>query len=199
MIGVYAIIHKPSKKFYVGSSNNIKLRLGTHLRELNRNSHHCSHLQRAWNLYGKDEFELKPFLEFSTLKEARAIEQFYIDLYIKTHLYNTKNTAVGAAAGEFSASKKPNWHMKFVMQNTTDEERKRRYGQMLGVKNTEATKALKAQAAKLRWSNPVDTAHRKKAMQGKRKIVECPHCKLKGGGGNMIRYHFDRCKKNEGK
>ena len=26
------------------------------------------------------------------------------------------------------------------------------------------------------------------------KIVTCPHCGLEGGGGNMTRYHFDKCK-----
>jgi hypothetical protein len=27
-----------------------------------------------------------------------------------------------------------------------------------------------------------------------RAIKECPHCKVKGGGSNMKRYHFDNCK-----
>jgi hypothetical protein len=31
------------------------------------------------------------------------------------------------------------------------------------------------------------------------KIVECPHCKKHGGGGNMTRFHFENCKeKNNG-
>jgi group I intron endonuclease len=33
------------------------------------------------------------------------------------------------------------------------------------------------------------------ACKGKREIVQCPHCGLFGGGGNMRRYHFDKCKK----
>lgn len=28
----------------------------------------------------------------------------------------------------------------------------------------------------------------------KMKIVKCPHCDIKGSGGNMTRYHFDNCK-----
>lgn len=31
------------------------------------------------------------------------------------------------------------------------------------------------------------------ACKGKRQVVECPHCGLIGGGGNMRRYHFDKC------
>jgi hypothetical protein len=33
------------------------------------------------------------------------------------------------------------------------------------------------------------------ACQGKREVVQCPHCGLQGGGGNMRRYHFDKCGK----
>jgi len=28
-------------------------------------------------------------------------------------------------------------------------------------------------------------------------LVECPHCQLKGRGGNMKRYHFDNCKNKD--
>ena len=31
------------------------------------------------------------------------------------------------------------------------------------------------------------------ACKGKRQIVTCPKCGVSGGGGNMRRYHFDRC------
>jgi group I intron endonuclease len=199
MIGVYAIIHKPSGKFYVGSSNNTKARLTTHRRELKRNNHHCKHLQRAWSKYGETEFEFKDFLEFNTLEEARKIEQFYIDLYIKTSLFNAKNKAVGGASGEYSAAKKENWHMKHVMSNVSTEERKRRYGKALGIKNSDETKKLKSEAAKKRWADPIDTEKRKAAMKGKRAFAMCPHCNLVGSGGNMKRYHFDRCKNNESK
>ena len=41
-----------------------------------------------------------------------------------------------------------------------------------------------------------DPAYRQKlsdACKGKRQVLECPHCGVKGGGGNMRRYHFDKC------
>ena len=194
MIGVYAIIHKPSNKFYVGSSVNIKNRIATHKRELKRNLHHCNHLQRAWNLYGENEFEFKEFIKTKDLQKARQVEQLYIDLFFKDKLFNTKNKAIGAASGELNAAKKDNWHMKFVMQNVSVEERKRRYGKMLGTKNSNETKKLKSLASKARWANKEDTEKRKQAMRGERKSVTCPYCKLIGAGGNMKRYHFDNCK-----
>jgi hypothetical protein len=36
----------------------------------------------------------------------------------------------------------------------------------------------------------------KQNMRGPRPIVTCPHCGKTGGGNNMPRYHFDKCKFN---
>lgn len=32
----------------------------------------------------------------------------------------------------------------------------------------------------------------------KMRLVACPHCGTSGKGGNMTRYHFDKCKKKDG-
>src|SRR3989304_1436717 len=55
--GIYKIINKTNGKYYVGSSNDIIGRWFTHKSQLNRNNHCNPHLQRAWNKYGKDNFE----------------------------------------------------------------------------------------------------------------------------------------------
>lgn len=34
----------------------------------------------------------------------------------------------------------------------------------------------------------------KKGVKKNIKKVSCPHCGIEGGGGNMTRYHFDKCK-----
>jgi group I intron endonuclease len=52
----------------------------------------------------------------------------------------------------------------------------------------------RAGAAK-RNSDPEYRVKLSAACRGKRKIVTCPKCGISGGGGNMRRYHFDRCKK----
>ena len=31
-------------------------------------------------------------------------------------------------------------------------------------------------------------------MRKPKRRMTCPHCGVEGGGGNMIRYHFDNCK-----
>ena len=46
-----------------------------------------------------------------------------------------------------------------------------------------------------RLSDPEYRAKLSAACKGKREVLTCPHCGLQGGGGNMRRYHFDKCGK----
>ncbi len=50
------------------------------------------------------------------------------------------------------------------------------------------------EGAKKRLSDSNFSKKLSDACKGKRKIVTCPHCNKVGGGGNMQRYHFDKCK-----
>src|SRR5690606_4923302 len=52
--GVYGIRNKQSGRIYIGSADNIKTRLITHLRELESGKHDNQELQADWN---KDESE----------------------------------------------------------------------------------------------------------------------------------------------
>ena len=56
IIGIYKIQNKQDGKCYYGSSLNIKKRFAQHLKTLRNNTHHNTHLQRAWNKYGEDAF-----------------------------------------------------------------------------------------------------------------------------------------------
>ena len=51
------------------------------------------------------------------------------------------------------------------------------------------------------YGKPLTDAHKQKlreAFIGKTKpLVTCPHCGKTGGGGAMIRHHFDKCKFKE--
>ena len=194
MIGLYSIKHKDSGKQYIGSSVDIKGRITTHLKMLRHNEHHCDHLQRAWNLYGESEFVLVPIMQAGTIEFIREIEQRYLDNFFGKNLYNTNNKAIGAAYGDASAAKRPDWHMKSVKERFTKEELLEIYGKGRGHKRTEETKQLISVALKNQWGNPELREKRRSSMLGKRALVECPHCKLIGGGGNMRRYHFKNCK-----
>lgn len=175
---------------YVGSSVDIKRRFKEHKSSLRLNKHYSTYLQNAWNKYGEKEFAFVIGGVAKDWKEARELEQAFLDCYFD-ELFNVKNTATGFGAGDCSPAKKPDWHMKTIKERLTPEERKLRYGKSRGKKRD--SKAYVAGAAK-RLLNPDYTAKLSEACKGKRKIVECPHCGLSGGGGNMRRYHFDKCK-----
>ena len=55
--GIYKIINKTNGKYYVGSSVNLSQRIYSHRSALNNSRHYNEHLQKAWNKYGKENFE----------------------------------------------------------------------------------------------------------------------------------------------
>jgi group I intron endonuclease len=190
MIGLYAIINTQNRMAYVGSTTSIKRRIKEHRVGLKANKHHCSYLQRSWNKYGSQSFEIKTIAFCNSLSEARDLEQSFLECFINS-LYNSKTTAIGFASGDQSPAKRPDWHMKTVMQRLSPEERKAKYGHWKG--QTRNPEPYKLAAAK-RIADPNFSLRLSAACKGKRQIVTCPHCGLAGGGGNMRRYHFDKCK-----
>ena len=55
--GVYKIENKVNGNIYIGSSKDIDYRWLIHTIKLNTGKHYNKHLQRAWNLYGYNNFE----------------------------------------------------------------------------------------------------------------------------------------------
>jgi group I intron endonuclease len=190
MIGLYAIVHVPSNRAYVGSTNDFERRFKEHKTLLRKGKHYCKYLQNSWSKYGEQNFAFKKICINESLDEAREIEEAFLDCFFD-QLMNVKNAVIGAPFGDSHFSKKPDWHMKTVMQRLTPEERKAKYGKTKGTKRDGKPYVL---GASKRLSDPEYTKRLSEACKGKREIVECPHCGLKGGGGNMTRYHFNKCK-----
>ncbi len=190
MIGVYAIVHEPTNRSYIGSAINIKRRFKEHKILLRKGLHHSPYLQNVWNKYGESQFVFKVLKHLESLHEARSLEQAMLDCFYPKVL-NASNTATGFPCGDSHHSKKADFHMKFVMQKLSEEERKARYGKTKGT--TRSSEPYIVGAAK-RLSDPNYRQKLSDACKGKREIVECPYCKLKGGGANMQRYHFENCK-----
>jgi group I intron endonuclease len=61
-VGVYKIINNKNGKFYIGSSANCELRFYQHKYSLNKNTHHCKHLQASWNKHGDSCFSFEVLL-----------------------------------------------------------------------------------------------------------------------------------------
>lgn len=75
--GVYLIEHVQGSK-YVGSSNNIKRRIGAHISALRANRHHTIRLQRSWNKHEESEFTFR-ILEECSVEALIEREQYWID------------------------------------------------------------------------------------------------------------------------
>lgn len=88
--GVYSIRNITSGRQYIGSSNNVKKRIYSHLRDLNSGSHVNSVLQKDYTRYGCDAFEvsvLQICANQSDLEKSEACE-IARQLYLNNELYN---------------------------------------------------------------------------------------------------------------
>lgn len=95
--GIYSIVHFPTMRRYVGSSQEVEKRLYLHCVLLNRKKHHCKYLQNVWTKYGGDEFKFF-LLEECEICDLEIREQFHIDKQSKFGLMNT-HPAAGSARG----------------------------------------------------------------------------------------------------
>lgn len=83
IVGIYCIVNKRTKRFYIGGSKDIDSRIGFHLGELIHNRHFCKDLQKDWNenpsslCYGILEQGLKPIRNVLDRHE-----QFWLDLFV---------------------------------------------------------------------------------------------------------------------
>ena len=92
MKGIYIIKNKINGKFYLGSSKNCNKRKTQHFTLLKHNTHHCIHLQRAYNKYGKDAFEFEILVD---CEECLKEEQPWLDSLDWTKVYNVSKFAGG--------------------------------------------------------------------------------------------------------
>jgi group I intron endonuclease len=78
--GIYKITCTANGKIYIGSAVLLKKRLGEHKYKLKYNRHENSHLQHAYNKYGKENFE---YVELEHCEMDLSIilkrEQYYLD------------------------------------------------------------------------------------------------------------------------
>lgn len=105
---IYKIVNRENGKFYVGRSSNVLYRWKQHRDMLERNDHHSSHFQNAWNKYDKNVWSFEIFKEIDTGDDDKDREiavqieqQFLDDLMSKNLLYNRSYSAkTGVLKGE---------------------------------------------------------------------------------------------------
>jgi group I intron endonuclease len=94
---IYKITNKENGKFYIGSTIDIVKRKRAHFRQLKKGEHHCFHLQKAYEKYGKENFELT-YKEIEVANEAglRLLEERYINYcWNSGKLYNVSKKGCG--------------------------------------------------------------------------------------------------------
>ena len=90
---VYEIFNVASRQRYIGSSVRHKTRFRTHQRQLSKGVHANTHLQAAWDVYGKDTFKFRVLKRFTNEKAMQEFEQSIIRAEwdeSHTKLYNAK-------------------------------------------------------------------------------------------------------------
>lgn len=120
--GIYKILNKISGKYYIGSAYDFNKRFTRHRCALNCNKHYNEHLQKAWNLYGKDSFEFIIIEYCSDKSLLKKLEQKYLNEIEKEKCYNKTLIAGGGNLGE-EINKKISIKMKL---RVLSEEHKQR-------------------------------------------------------------------------
>lgn len=110
--GIYQIVNLINDTRYIGSATNLSLREKQHDICLKGNRHHNSYLQRAYNKYGKENFEFQIIL-YCDKKDLIFYEQIAINIFdFKTELYNISPTAGNTLGVKFSIESKKNMSIK---------------------------------------------------------------------------------------
>ena len=150
--GIYKIISKRDGKYYPGSSKHLLYRTRQngrkeeHFYSLRRGSHHCRHLQRAYNKYGEKNFEF--VIIKNNIPEDRLLveEQKLLDIArTEPKMCYTSNFIAGRVEMTKSLRKKMSSSRKLLFKNGYTSP-------MKGKKHTPLTKLRMSLASPIRKS-----------------------------------------------
>lgn len=85
--GIYSILHRDSGHRYIGQAVDLKRRITRHWTELRSQYHSNEHLQRAFNKYGREAFDVS-ILEYCAREILTDREQYWIDHFGFQNLFN---------------------------------------------------------------------------------------------------------------
>lgn len=155
--GIYKIVNKTNGKYYVGRARNLKTRWVEHKTALKYKRHKNSHLQNAWDKYGKDNFEYLIIevtdSDFQVLKDT---EQKYLDIarneQDKTYNKNFSSDGIGYVSDETKLKMS-----QYRQGKTYSEETKRRISESKkGINNPN-------------YGKPMSVEHRRKIGEANKK------------------------------
>lgn len=162
---IYKIRNLINGKFYVGSAQDTRSRFRQHRRLLRKGTHHCKHLQNAWNKYGEDLFKFEVVEYVGSVEGLEEAEDVWLREHVgKNHCYNSGRSARAPWRG-CTPGEHPNWGRSL----TDDQKQKLR------------------EAAKQQWAVSDPRTGRKHSEETKQKIKEKVAAALaEGRGGKFI-------------
>lgn len=143
--GIYSITHLGSERTYVGSSKDIKSRIRKHREALRTGKHHSKYMQRVFDKYGQDSFEVKT-LVICEEQNLKMYEQRFID-----GLCPAFNGSKSANAPVHRGQKLPEEWRNKVAQSVRE-----RYANGFTVTHpprSEAYRTLMSEKSKQRWQD----------------------------------------------
>lgn len=160
--GIYQILCVPTGKIYIGSSEDLAIRLRTHVAALRSQRHENSYLQRAWNKYGESAFEFS-VIELVLVGFCLEREQYWLDKkrsYEERRGFNISRVAGAPMAGrkhtpetlaKMKASRLASGykHSAETRQKMSDQNR----GKIFGVQ-TEESRRKRAESGRGRKHSP---------------------------------------------
>lgn len=135
--GIYKIHNKVTSDFYIGSATSFYNRKAVHLSLLRRNIHDNSHLQRAWNKYGEENFE---FILISKCPQEYLLklEQWFVDSLKPS--YNIRTTVNSNYGLTFSEEHKKNLSKALKGKKRTQEQKEHQSKIKIGKRHKNETK-----------------------------------------------------------
>lgn len=169
--GIYAFRNQANGKYYIGKGElsdagwSLAKRLKSNLYNLRHGRHNSDHLQKAWDKYGEDQFEMLIIEEVPAGEDILAREQYWIDLLKSSERefgYNMSPTAGTTAGFQWSEASKEKIRGEghpFYGKQHSDESRK---------KMSETLKGLRAGESHPLFGKKHSDASRKKMSETKK-------------------------------
>lgn len=109
--GVYAIVHRPSGRTYIGSTRDLPIRWASHRLTLRKRMHQNPPLQAAWDADGAAAFSFVVLEEVASDGMLIAREQAWLDQYraAGTPLFNVEPHAGTARGRQHAATTRAKW------------------------------------------------------------------------------------------
>ena len=174
---IYWIKNRVNGKFYVGSTTQRHVRWRTHRTKLRAGTHHCRHLQAAWDKYGGKNFQfavVERVLDGSLLEAAE--DRWLVEHVGKPHCYNHGRSSKAPWRGTLGMGLSP----------------------MTGKKLSKSAKAALREAAFAQWKTADPRTGRKHSAEAKEKIsAKVRKAVSEGRGGCFIPSEETRRKMSE--